>query len=245
VSVSKSKFELLDEALLFEMGGTRRLLRGLREPAAGERARGDFDQALERWLVLKADLDADLAAGGGKFVTDFMAGIEPTLFSARAVWSLRAALAWALGTRSSQPTAPRDDFPLRAEGDVIIRALLHMIDPWESEAMLASMERRVGEALNEFLLRRAQTPGLDEIAEIVLIARDYMFRVEYLQQLEDTLEHHRVRARVELFRPAVQQLIDRIFLVSRELILYGPAVQSPYFTRSETAIVADGLVDSM
>ena len=27
VSVSKSKFELLDEALLFEMGGTRRLRR--------------------------------------------------------------------------------------------------------------------------------------------------------------------------------------------------------------------------
>ncbi|MCM2316067.1 MAG: hypothetical protein NDJ92_13055, partial [Thermoanaerobaculia bacterium] len=76
--MSKSKFELLDEALLFEMGGTRRLLRGLREAVAGERARGDFDQALERWLVLKADLDTDLATGGGKFVTDFMAGIEPT-----------------------------------------------------------------------------------------------------------------------------------------------------------------------
>lgn len=243
--MSKSKFELLDEALLFEMGGTRRLLRGLREASAGERARGDFDQALERWLVLKADLDTDLATGGGKFVTDFMAGIEPTLFSARGVWSLRAALCWALGTRSVQPTAPRDDFPLRAEGDVIIRGLLQMIDPWETETMLSSMERRVGEALNEFLLRPSQTQGLDELAEIVLIARDYMFRVEYLPQLDETLEHHRVRARVELFRPAVQQLIDRIYLVSRELILYGPAVQSPHFTRAESAIVEDGLMDSM
>jgi len=242
--VSKSKFELLDEALLFEMGGTRRLLRGLREAPAGERARGDFDQALERWLVLKADLDADLAAGGGKFVNDFMAGIDPTLFSARAIWSLRAALSWALGTRSVQPSAPRDEFPLRAEGDVIIRALLQMIDPWETETMLSSMERRVGEALNEFLLRPSQTQGLDELAEIVLIARDYMFRVEYLPQLDETLEHHRVRARVELFRPAIQQLIDRIYLVSRELILYGPAMQSPYFTRTETAIVEDGLMDS-
>lgn len=243
--MSKSKFELLDEALLFEMGGTRRLLRGLREASAGARARGDFDQALERWLVLKADLDTDLATGGGKFVTDFMAGIEPTLFSARGVWSLRAALCWALGTRSVQPTAPRDDFPLRAEGDVIIRGLLQMIDPWETETMLSSMERRVGEALNEFLLRPSQTQGLDELAEIVLIARDYMFRVEYLPQLDETLEHHRVRARVELFRPAVQQLIDRIYLVSRELILYGPAVQSPYFTRAESTIVEDGLMDSM
>ena len=243
--MSKSKYELLDEALLFEMGGTRRLLRGLREVSAGERARGDFDQALERWLVLRADLDADLAAGGGKFATDFMAGIEPTLFSARAVWSLRASLCWALGTRAAPPAPPRDEFPLRAEGDVIVRALLQMIDPWETETMLSSMERRVGEALNEFLLRPSQTQGLDELAEIVLIARDYMFRVEYLPQLDETLEHHRVRARVELFRPAIQQLIDRIYLVSRELILYGPAVQSPYFTRVETAIVEDGLMDSM
>ena len=243
--MSKSKYELLDEALLFEMGGTRRLLRGLREVSAGERARGDFDQALERWLVLRADLDADLAAGGGKFATDFMAGIEPTLFSARAVWSLRASLCWARGPRGAGRAAPRDEFPLRAEGDVIVRALLQMIDPWETETMLSSMERRVGEALNEFLLRPSQTQGLDELAEIVLIARDYMFRVEYLPQLDETLEHHRVRARVELFRPAIQQLIDRIYLVSRELILYGPAVQSPYFTRVETAIVEDGLMDSM
>ena len=243
--MSKSKYELLDEALLFEMGGTRRLLRGLREVSAGERARGDFDQALERWLVLRADLDADLAAGGGKFATDFMAGIEPTLFSARAVWSLRAARCRAAGAGGARPAAPRDEFPLRAEGDVIVRALLQMIDPWETETMLSSMERRVGEALNEFLLRPSQTQGLDELAEIVLIARDYMFRVEYLPQLDETLEHHRVRARVELFRPAIQQLIDRIYLVSRELILYGPAVQSPYFTRVETAIVEDGLMDSM
>ena len=128
---------------------------------------------------------------------------------------------------------------------MIIRALLQMIDPWETETMLSSMERRVGEALNEFLLRPTRTQGLDELAEIVLIARDYMFRVEYLPQLDETLEHHRVRARVELFRPAIQQLIDRIYLVSRELILYGPAVQSPYFTRVETAIVEDGLMDSM
>ena len=243
--MSKSKYELLDEALLFEMGGTRRLLRGLREVSAGERARGDFDQALERWLVLRADLDADLAAGGGKFATDFMAGIEPTLFSARAVWSLRASLCCQVVPRAARPAAPRDEFPLRAEGDVIVRALLQMIDPWETETMLSSMERRVGEALNEFLLRPSQTQGLDELAEIVLIARDYMFRVEYLPQLDETLEHHRVRARVELFRPAIQQLIDRIYLVSRELILYGPAVQSPYFTRVETAIVEDGLMDSM
>jgi len=237
--VNKNRYELLDEALLFEIGATRRLYKALREGQGAERAHGDFDRALERWTVLRADLDADAASptGAGKFTTDFMAGIDESLFSPRAIWSLRASVCWALGTRSSHLPVPRDEFPIEAEGDLVIQALLEMVNPWEASAVLNAVETRVGESLNVFLLRPARHTGLENLAEIVLMARDYMFRSEYLPQIEEILEHHRVRARVEFYRPAIQQLIDRVYLVARELILWGPAVQSPYFSREATAHV--------
>ena len=53
----------------------------------------------------------------------------------------------------------------------------------------------------------AMTSDLENLAEMVLMARDYMFRAEYLSQIEETLEHHRVRARVDFYRPALQQII--------------------------------------
>lgn len=234
--MNKNRYELLDEALLFEIGATRRLYKALREGQGAERAHGDFDRALERWTVLRADLDADASSptGAGKFTTDFMAGIDESLFSPRAIWSLRASVCWALGTRSSHLPVPRDEFPIAAEGDLVIQALLEMVNPWEASAVLNAVETRVGEALNVFLLRPGRHTGLENLAEIVLMARDYMFRSEYLPQIEEILEHHRVRARVEFYRPAIQQLIDRVYLVARELIQWGPAVQSPYFSREAT-----------
>jgi len=237
--VNKNRYELLDEALLFEIGATRRLYKAIREGQSAERAHGDFDHALERWIILRADLDADeTTSSASKFTTDFMAGIDETMFSPRAVWSLRASVCWALGTRSSHLPVPRDEFPVQAEGDLVIQALLEMVNPWEASALLAAVETRVGESLNEFLLRPSRHAGLENLAEIVLMARDYMFRSEYLAQIEEILEHHRVRARVEFYRPALQQLIDRVYLVARELILWGPAVQSPYFSREGTAHMA-------
>lgn len=238
--MNKNRYELLDEALLFEIGATRRLYKALREGQGAERAHGDFDRALERWTILRADLDADAVSvpGAGKFTTDFMAGIDENIFSPRAIWSLRASVCWALGTRSSHLPVPRDEFPVTAEGDLVIQALLEMVNPWEASAVLTAVETRVGEALNVFLLRPGRHAGLENLAEIVLMARDYMFRSEYLSQIEDILEHHRVRARVEFYRPALQQLIDRVYLVARELILWGPAVQSPYFSREGTTHVS-------
>ncbi len=230
--MNKNRYELLDEALLFEIGATRRLYKALAEGHGAEKAHGDFDRALERWLILRADLDADRASGNaGKFTSDFMAGIAAEFFSARAVWSLRASMCWTLGTRSVDVQVPRDEFPAESEGDLIIQALLEMINPWEASAVLGAVETRVGVALNEFLLGPSRHSGLENLAEMVLMARDYMFRAEYLKQIEETLEHHRVRARVEFYRPALQQIVDRVFLIARELIQWGPAVQSPHFTR--------------
>ncbi len=230
--MNKNRYELLDEALLFEIGATRRLYKALREGQGAEKAHGDFDRALERWLVLRADLDTDGSSGTtGKFTADFMAGINTEFFSARAVWSLRASMCWTLGTRSVLVQVPRDEFPVESEGDLIIQALLEMINPWEASAVLGAVETRVGEALNEFLLGPSRHAGLENLAEMVLMARDYMFRSEYLSQIEETLEHHRVRARVDFYRPALQQIIDRVYLIARELIQWGPAVQTAHFTR--------------
>jgi len=179
--VSKNRYELLDEALLFEIGATRRLYKALRDGHGAERAHGDFDAALERWVVLRADLDADVhaPAGAGKFTTDFMAGIDESLFGPRAIWSLRASVCWALGTRSSALTVPRDEFPIETEGDLVVQALLEMVNPWEASAVLTAVETRVGEALNTFLLRPGRHTGLENLAEIVLMAREAGARKVY------------------------------------------------------------------
>ena len=233
----KSKYEILDEALRFESDATRRMMKGLREGESLERAHADYDEALRRWLVLGYDLEADLRSSVAfKFTADFTTGIDNRLFGPRALATFRIAASWTLGTRSIPVEVTRDRFPIDTPGDLLIEALLAMSNPWSAEAALKSIDRQVGESLNELLLSNEKPAGADEICELVLMARDYLCHPEYLDFVLPRLEEARAKAHEVLFRPTAQILVNMFYLVARELVMFGPAIQMEAFRRDGLAI---------
>lgn|GEM_PF-2808660 len=234
--MSKKILEVLSEAQELELSGARRLLREQRGGIHSLDGRQDLDEAARRWDALSADILVDDSVSeetgrASRLLTDFGAGIDPSMFSTRALLAFHIAVDWALGTREHTVESPADDFGIEAPGDLIVKALLVMMNPWEFDAILPVLDSRVGESLNSYFMLRERRPGLDAIAQLMLLARDFLFRSEYLPTLEPMMRSHHAAAKKDLFRPAAAQMCDLMFLATCELIAFGPAVQSRLFSR--------------
>ncbi|HVT03986.1 MAG TPA: hypothetical protein VHL58_11515 [Thermoanaerobaculia bacterium] len=239
--MSKKILEVLSEAGEFELAGARKLLRGPGGGIHSLEGREDLDEAARRWDALAADILSDDSVSeetgrSSKLLSDFCAGIDAALFSPRALLAFRLAVDWALGTREHSVESNADDFGIEAPGDLLVKALLVMVNPWQFDAILSAVDSRVGESLNSYFMLRERRPGLDAMAQSILLSRDFLFRSEYLPTLEPTLRTHHATAKKDLFRPAAAQMADLILLTSCELIAFGPAVQSRLFSRDSLAM---------
>jgi hypothetical protein len=235
---AKGKFEILDDALRCEAEGAKQLLRAFRNGLDSEAGRRELDEACRRWSVLTVDILEELRNDQieprhhpSKLEVDFRAGIGRELFSTRALLSLRVAISWALGSRELEVPAALAHFPVVAPGDLLARAMVTMLNPWEYEAVLTGIETRVGEAINAYFLRPERPKGLDSLAQLVLLSRDFLYRTDFVATLANVLEQHHANARQELFRPAPRVLADLLFLATHELIEFGPAARTQGFSR--------------